>query len=100
MIERLHVFEEAADEIEEARRWYLELSDLAERAFLAEVDHAIEAILEAPERWPAHAAGTRRYVFPGFPYSIIYCVENSTINVVAVAHDRRRPGYWRERLPG
>lgn len=46
MTERLHFFEEAADEIEEARRWYRERSALAERAFRHEVDHAVEAILD------------------------------------------------------
>jgi len=44
-----------------------------------------------------HSAGTRRYVLPDFPYSVIYFVEAAII-IVAVAHDRRRPGYWRERL--
>ena len=98
MSERLHFFEEAADEIEEARRWYRERSELAERAFLHEVDHAVDAVVNAPQRWPAYAAGTRRYIFPGFPYSFVYFIDNKVIHVVAVAHDKRRPGYWRKRL--
>src|SRR5437870_2010615 len=49
MNEHLHFFEEAADDIEEARRWYRERSELAERAFLHEVDRAVDAIVNAPD---------------------------------------------------
>src|SRR5215212_11179024 len=97
MIE-LHLFEEASEEVEEARRWYRERSEPAEGAFLEELDHAIAVVAEAPQRWPKHIAGTRRYVFPTFPYSLIYFLENQVLQIVAVAHEKRRPGYWRKRL--
>ncbi|MEK6372107.1 MAG: type II toxin-antitoxin system RelE/ParE family toxin [Acidobacteriota bacterium] len=91
-------FEEASEELEEARRWYRERSEAAEAAFLEEIDHAIGVVITAPQRWPIHSAGMRRYVFPTFPYSLIYFVENEFIQIVAVAHEKRRPGYWRKRL--
>lgn len=94
----LQFFDDASDEVEESRAWYQSRSESAEAAFLRELDHAVDLIQEAPSRWPKYIAGTRRYVFPRFPYSIIYFVENDTINVVAVAHGKRKPGYWRERL--
>lgn len=93
-----HFFEEASEEVEESRRWYRERSEAAETAFLRELDHAIEMVLEAPNRWPKYEAGTRRYVFPTFPYSLIYVAEEQFIHIVAVAHGKRRPGYWRKRL--
>src|SRR5262249_1862094 len=71
MNERVHFFDEASEEIEAARRWYREQNELAERAFLDTVDHAIQVIMAAPHRWPPHRAGTRRYVLPEFPYSIL-----------------------------
>src|SRR6266571_7973626 len=94
----LHFFEEASDEAEEARRWYRERSEPAEAAFLSELDHAIAVVVEAPNRWPKHIADTRRYVFPTFPYSLVYFQDSERIYVVAVAHEKRRPGYWRKRL--
>jgi toxin ParE1/3/4 len=33
-----------------------------------------------------------------FPYQLIYRVEADTITVYAVAHLKRKPGYWRDRL--
>jgi toxin ParE1/3/4 len=94
----LVVFEDAADEIEHERGWYRERSDAAEASLLRELDHAFASILEAPGRWPEYIAGTRRLVLPTFPFSLVYFTENDTVLVVALASQRRRPGYWRKRL--
>lgn len=94
----LEFFEEAAEELEEIRVWYRRHSGSAEAGFLRELDHAVEQVIEAPAQWPVFMAGTRRYVFPTFPYSLVYFVERDVVNVVAVAHDKRKPGYWRKRL--
>jgi plasmid stabilization system protein ParE len=95
---QLHFFEEASDEADEARRWYRDRSEAAETAFLRELDHALELIGHAPHRWPSYMAGAQRYVFRTYPYSIVYFVEGDIVNVVAIAHERRRPGYWRKRV--
>ncbi len=42
--------------------------------------------------------GVRRYVVPGWRYSIIYSVEPDHIFILAIAHQSRRPNYWRRRL--
>jgi hypothetical protein len=55
-------------------------------------------VAEAPFRWAKYIAGTRRYVFPTYSYSLIFFVANDAVNVVAIAHDKRKPGYWRKRL--
>src|SRR2546423_4256947 len=94
----LHFFEEASEEVEEHRAWYRERSETAESAFLREIDHATDVVLEAPHRWPRYIAGTQRYVFRTFPFSLVYFVEGEIVNIVAVAHGKRRPGYWRKRL--
>ncbi len=33
-----------------------------------------------------------------FPYRIVYVVRDDEVIVIAYAHERRRPGYWRKRL--
>jgi toxin ParE1/3/4 len=95
---QLEFFEQATDEVEESRAWYRRRSESAEAGFLRELDHAIEQILEAPQRWPDYMAGTIRYVFPTYPYSLVYFVNDGVLHVVAVAHERRKPGCWRRRL--
>ncbi|HYO79318.1 MAG TPA: type II toxin-antitoxin system RelE/ParE family toxin [Thermoanaerobaculia bacterium] len=94
----LRLFAEAAEEIEHERNWYRVRSESAEASFLRELDHAISAVLEAPNMWPLHAAGTRRYVFPTFPFSLIYFIEDEVVFVVSLASEHKPPGYWRDRL--
>ena len=65
--------------------------------FEAELERAIGLIADAPQRWPEYRRGTRRYLFRRFPFSVIYRVGSESIQVIAVAHARRRPDYWRRR---
>ncbi|MEA2237303.1 MAG: toxin ParE1/3/4 [Thermoanaerobaculia bacterium] len=99
MTERLRFFDQAAEEVEEAAAWYGKRSGVARIAFLSEIDRAIDSILDAPSRWPIHLENTRRFVCRTFPYTVVYFVEGDTVFVAAVAHEKRRPGYWRDRLP-
>ena len=61
------------------------------------LDRGIEAVSLAPERWPLFVHGTRRYLFHRFPFQLVYRVVNDSVQVVALAHGRRRPGYWKLR---
>jgi len=96
--ERVRFFEEASAEVEHERAWYCERSVTAEESFLRELDHAIELITEAPNRWPKYLTGTRRYVFPIFPFSLVNFAEGEVIVVVSLESEHKRPGYWRKRL--
>jgi len=80
-----------------AAAWYRERSPAAGAAFQAELDHAIDRIAAAPERYPTHVDDTRRILLRRFPFAVIYRLEEQDIQIVAVAHARRRPGYWRYR---
>jgi len=40
----------------------------------------------------------RQVVVPNFPYKVIFRVEDEAAVIYAVAHDKRRPGYWQKRL--
>lgn len=33
-----------------------------------------------------------------FPYRVVYVVVAANVDVIAVAHAKRRPGYWRDRV--
>lgn len=93
---------EAAAEIEDAVRWYEQRHAGLRLAFLAAVDGAIETIVRWPESGapiPEAAADllVRRARIHRFPYHLAYLVIEDEIRVLAVAHDRRRPGYWKAR---
>ncbi|WP_437716736.1 type II toxin-antitoxin system RelE/ParE family toxin [Sorangium sp. So ce448] len=87
----------ALAEAEEAVVWYAERDSRVAGAFVAELEAALERIAEAPGRWPAHQHGTQRVRLARFPYLVVYRDEPERVLVVAVAHAKRRPGYWRKR---
>lgn len=91
MTPRIRFFEEAADEVEHDRKWYRDRSDSAEEAFLRELDHAIAVVTDAPFRWPQYLAGTRRYVFQTYPFSLVYFIEDDSVVIVSVASENNVP---------
>jgi plasmid stabilization system protein ParE len=95
---RLSFHPTAIEEAEAATRWYRERSTRAAARFVSEIFDVIERILEAPERWPKGARGTREAKLPCFPFLVIYRESSGAIHILAVAHGRRRPGYWRSRV--
>lgn len=87
----------ALREAEDAQAWYAERSLIAAFAFLRELSVAVQRIRQTPHRYPAAEAGTRRILLDRFPFTIYYRVKSETLNIVAVAHQKRRPGYWSSR---
>jgi toxin ParE1/3/4 len=88
----------AALEYDSTFEWYLERSEAAASGFIAEIQVALVAICENPQRWPLVRRGTRKFILPNFPFSLIYRELPSKIQIVAVAHGKRRPDYWINRL--
>jgi plasmid stabilization system protein ParE len=62
-------------------------------------ESALRVICDAPARFRIIAEpDIRSTMLRGFPYSVLYHEAGGVVEVLAVAHHRRRPGYWRERL--
>lgn len=98
MTHKVDLHPQAEEDFLEAYAWYSERSEMAARAFLREMDRAILRISEAPERWPAYDSLTRRFLLSRFPFAVIYRVAGQAVQVIAVAHNKRKPGYWVPRL--
>lgn len=95
MARRVEFLEAARQDVLEARAWF-ETRGVA-ATFTAELERAIGQISQLPESWPLYSARERRYLFRRLQYSVFYRVQGEIIVVVAVAHERRRPGFWRGR---
>jgi toxin ParE1/3/4 len=68
--------------------------------FLEEVERAVGRIAQTPRAFSLHGdEGLRRHNLRRFPYSIFYLELEELIWIAAVAHQRRRPGYWARRSP-
>ena len=82
-----------------AFEWYAARSAHAAERFSEQLSKAIKKISEHPERYPVYLEGTQRILLDRFPYLVVYIHEPDRVSVIAVAHGKRRPGYWRRRLP-
>ena len=95
----LELHEEAGAEYDAAFDWYLERSPDAALKFDAEFDRALAEIVQAPHRWASGPHHTRRFLLRKFPFVVIYRERDEiAIQVLAVAHTSRKPGYWKGRI--
>ena len=88
----------ALAEFKEALTWYLERSEAAALNFVVELDRAVDLVTKSPRRWPVGEHETRKFVLNRFPFAVIYREKKVSIQVLAIAHGHRRPGYWKRRL--
>jgi plasmid stabilization system protein ParE len=89
---------EAREDFRDAIRWYRAKNAIASVEFRTTVTGSIRAIAHAPQRWPKYLHGTRRFILRRFPFSVIYLDDPDLVTIVAVAHSKRRPGYWKGRV--
>ena len=95
---RFEFHPDAFAEYEDAARYYSRCQDGLELRFIAAVEHAVQQIIEAPERWLVFEEDIRRCLTRVFPYAVIYSVETDYVLIIAVMHSHREPGYWRKRI--
>jgi plasmid stabilization system protein ParE len=88
---------DAGAELEEAAVFYETRMAGLGKSFAAEVERTISLVRQFPEAGTAEGTGHRRVLVARFPYSLVYRQVADAIVVIAVAHQRRRPGYWRRR---
>ncbi|MCY4613368.1 MAG: type II toxin-antitoxin system RelE/ParE family toxin [Nitrospira sp.] len=91
---KLIVDPEAFLEVRNAAVFYEDSQPDLGKTFLASVEAATEEIVRHPLRWRKIKGKFRRYLVHGFPYGLIYAVQDDTIYVAAVMHLKRKPGYW------
>ena len=89
---------EAKEEFFEAARYYESEAPGVGISFITSVHMAVGKVVEFPLAAQVMRSGIRKKVLQHFSYNIFYAVEAETIVIVAVAHQRKRPNYWRGRL--
>lgn len=88
---------EAGEEFREAARYYESEAPGVGLAFITEVHRVISVIIPHPRAAKKVRGTIRSKVLFHFPYSLFYSIESDLILIVAVAHQKRRPTYWRNR---
>ena len=68
-------------------------------SYLAAFELALERVCESPSRYPIEwQPDIRRFRLQDFPFTVLFRESRGTVQVLAVAHHRRRPAYWLSRL--
>ena len=103
MIYRVRFASEAEVDLDDAVRWYERQRAGLGLALVAEVNEVVSGIERCPQLGAlvphvGTALTARRIPVRRFPYYVVWVVTDDLIYVVAVAHNRRRPGYWRQRI--
>ena len=102
MTSRLRVEDAATAELRASALWYEAQRPGLGEEFIDEANRTLEFI----ERHPRvgrpiprsnSERGMRRVSMNRFPYAVIYRERGDVVQVVAFAHHRRKPGYWRSR---
>ncbi|OGT72179.1 MAG: hypothetical protein A2W76_04990 [Gammaproteobacteria bacterium RIFCSPLOWO2_12_47_11] len=96
MFVKLHP-EAESELIENAIYYECEVEGLGYR-FIEEIERGIEVLIAQPRLGQPLNEQLRSFVLGGFPFSLIYSLEQDKIWIVAIAHQKRRPGYWRKRI--
>lgn len=89
---------EAEAEMFAAARFYQEQANGLGVRFLESVQAVLRHVFNFPKSARVvQGRSIRASVARTFPYSVVYCERGDEIVVLAVAHHRRRPGYWKTR---
>ena len=94
----VRLLESAQVELDDAIAWYASQAPGLGDVFLIETLKTLKLIEQYPKAWHPLTQQVRRCRLRRFPYSVIYAQEGSDLLVLALAHQHRKPDYWRTRL--
>lgn len=89
---------EAEQELIEGALFYVrEANAQLGQAFISEFERSAALLVEQPRLGAVWRGTIRRLPLRRFPYSIVYDISGTTLRVLAMAHQSRKPGFWRGR---
>lgn len=88
----------ALKELHAAARWCDRQRPGLGSKLVEAVEGTLMRIRATPQQGTPYLFRTRRFILKRFPYSTVYLAVDPLSHVVAIAHHRRAPGYWRRRL--
>jgi plasmid stabilization system protein ParE len=99
-VKTLGVLPEAEEELAQAAEWYEAKRIGLGVELIAIVDRAFDEIQDAPLSYALWRTDRpyRRKVVTRFPYVVFFRADGDAVEVIAVAHAKRRPGFWLDRV--
>jgi plasmid stabilization system protein ParE len=96
---RVRTADSASAELEAAIRWYEIQRPALGAEFYAAVLESVQQITTLPESGATafDDPDVRRVLVKRFPYQVVYRVRPNELQILAFAHLKRRPGFWKGR---
>jgi plasmid stabilization system protein ParE len=88
----------AEEEFLQGAQYYEDQEPRLGTRFIAAVEMAVRVASADPRIHPETLGGCRKCRVVRFPYALIFRDRNDEVQIIAVMHMKRRPGYWRERV--
>ena len=91
---------EAEEEMNSSAKYYNQQSSGLGLDFLEEIEKSLKFIEKSPESWPYYEENIHKYNTRRFPFSLYYVFQKDLdkIIIIAVAHQKKKPGYWKQRI--
>lgn len=91
---------QAQAELADAMKWYEDRTAGLGFDLLGEVEKSARDLQQNPGQFRLHGrSGMRKILINRFPYTLFFLELPDVIWIAAIAHQKRRPGYWRTRKP-
>ena len=89
---------QAKQELRNAVKYYESKHNGLGKRFLIYFRESVFKIQSFPQMYHEVEKNIRQCCLSRFPYGIIYRLKNNQIQIIAVMHLYRKPGYWKERM--
>jgi toxin ParE1/3/4 len=102
-VKSLRFSPESVEELAEAAAWYASQRPELAEWFLEEIASALKSAQTRPASFPRlrdlpSDLAVRRVLLSKFPYAVLFLELDADIRIIAVAHLKREPDYWLNRL--
>jgi plasmid stabilization system protein ParE len=88
----------ARADFDESFDWYAERSEIAALGFVQAVEDAFNKIIFDPNRFSRTIRGCQYCPLKRYPFRVVFHQDAERVLIVAIAHAKRRPFYWRNRI--
>lgn len=94
---KLIVLDAALNDLDIAAEWYHEIYPKLSKDLISIFKQTLIEIQDKPQLSQSLNSGYRKINLRRFPYKVIFRIEKENIIVVALAHHKRKPDYWKKR---
>ena len=95
---KIRILTPASKELHEAYEYYERQLNGLGKKFIESFKSSLDLIQKIPYGWRKISPKTRRINFKGFPYLILYVLDEDEIIITFICHSHRNPKYYKRHI--